>query len=284
MKLKNNQAEKNLVGVNMRKSKLSAKSLLKKISYKNHLKNKKMSKIGDLTVCEEDFEIENLDVLSSPNDSKLEVNKEIAYENLKNLLDNTSSCQISDALSKITKRDGVIQGIKAINGKTAYGRIVTVKTSSDDWGTSLLGIDEANKGNILFIETTGPISAIWGELTSSCSQEKKLAGTVILGAVRDIDFVSDSEYPVFARETTSNAGTALGLGEINIPLRIEKNGDIVINPGDFIFADKSGVVHVPQEQFFEIMIKTLEIKINESNILCGIEKGKSLSEILGLKR
>lgn len=151
-------------------------------------------------------------------------------------------------------------------------------------GTSLLGIDEANKRNILFIETKGPISAIWGELTSSCSQKKELAGTVILGATRDIDFVSDSEYPVFARETTANAGTALGLGEVNISLTIGENGDMVINPGDFIFADKSGVVHVPKEQFFEIMIKTLEIKINESNILCEIEKGKSLSEIVGLKR
>lgn len=267
----------------MEKSKLSAKSFLNQISYKKHLKNKKMSKIGKLLISKADFRIENLDVTNSPTNSKSNIDKEIGYENLKNLLDNTSSCQISDAMSKISKRDGVIQGIKSINGKTAYGRVVTVKTSSDDWGTSLLGIDEAKKGNMLFIKTSGPISAIWGELTSSCSHEKKLAGTVILGATRDIGFVSEYEYPVFSSETTSNAGTPLGLGEVNIPLTIGEDEKLIIRPGDFIFADKSGVVHVPQEIFCEIMIKTLEIKINEADILSEIEKGKSLSEIVGLK-
>ncbi|MBZ9570344.1 RraA family protein [Methanobrevibacter sp. TMH8] len=267
----------------MEKSKLSAKSLLKEISYKKHLKNKKMSKIGELSVCKADFEIENLNLINSPTDSKFTIDKEIAYKNLKNLLDNTSSCQISDALSKIAKRSGVIEGVKSINKKTAYGRVVTVKTSSDDWGTSLLGIDEAKKGNILVIKTIGPISAIWGELTSSCSQEKELAGTVIIGATRDIDFVSEFEYPVFASKTTPNAGTAAGLGSVNIPLKIGKDEDLIIKPGDFIFADKSGVVHIPQELFCEVMIKTLEIKINETNILSEIEKGKSLSEIVGLK-
>lgn len=268
----------------MKKSKLSPKSFLKQISYKKHLKNKEMSKIGKLLICKSDFEIENLDVINSPANDKPSIDREIGFENLKNLLDNTSSCQISDALSKIAKRNGVIRSVKSINGKTAYGRIVTVKTSSDDWGTSLLGIDEAKEGNILFIKTTGPISAIWGELTSSCSHEKKLAGTVILGATRDINFVSKYEYPVFAKETTSNAGTALGLGKVNIPIIIGEDENQIIKPRDFIFADKSGVVHVPQEIFCETMLKTLEIKISEENILSEIEKGKSLSEILGLKQ
>jgi len=291
----------------MKKSKLSAKSLLEEISFKRHLKNKKMSEIGELLVCREDFEIENLDNLNSAIYYKSKVdkipkstadkkskstdtldknnknkNKKIVFKNLKNLLDNCSTCQISDALSKIAGRDGVIRGIKSINGKTAYGRIVTVKTSSDDWGTSLIGIDEANDGEILFIETTGPTSAIWGELTSSCSEKSGLAGTVILGAVRDIDAVDGCDYPLFAREITPNAGAALGLGEINIPLIIGENNQ-TINPGDFIFADKTGVVHIPQELFCEVMIKTLEIKIVESNILSEIEKGKPLSEIIGLK-
>ena len=86
----------------MGKSKLSAKSLLNEISYKKHLKNKKTILVNDLRVCKEDFEIKNLDILESENSQKTEkikgkkqIKEEIGFENLKNLLDNTSSCQIN---------------------------------------------------------------------------------------------------------------------------------------------------------------------------------------------
>ncbi|MCL2687011.1 MAG: RraA family protein [Methanobrevibacter sp.] len=273
----------------MEKRKLSPKYLLKQISYKKHLKDKETLLLGELKVCKEDFEIENMDFphLSNSNKTKAKtktlVTKEIGYGNLKKLLDNTSSSQISDALSNISKRNGVIDGLKSINNKKAYGRIVTVKTSSDDWGTCLYGIDEAKKGNILFIETSGESSAIWGELTSSCSKEKELAGTFILGAVRDIDFLKNFDYPIFAKESVPNAGSALGLGEINMAIEIEKNEKITINPGDFVYGDENGVVHIPQELFCEVMLETLKIKVNESHILSEIKKGKPLSEIVGLK-
>ncbi len=274
----------------MGKSKLSAKSLLNEISYKKHLKNKKTILVNDLRVCKEDFEIKNLDILESENSQKTgkikgkkQIKEEIGFENLKNLLDNTSSCQISDALNKLTRRDGVLKGLKSVNNKTAYGRVVTVESSSDDWGTSLLGIDACKKGNILFIKTSGPSSAVWGELTSTCSGEKGIAGTVIWGATRDINFVSENNYPVFAKETIPNAGNALGLGKVNIPIKISESPDIIIKNGDFIFGDKSGVVHVPQELFCDVMIKALEIKANETNIISEIKKGKPLSQIVGLK-
>lgn len=272
----------------MKKSKLSSKSLLKQLSQKKYLKNRKKVQIGDeLKVCKEDFEIENLDIINTDgapdNNTDSNIKKEMGFENLKKILDTTSSCQISDAISKIAKRSGILEGIKSINGKTAYGRVFTVKTSSDDWGTPLFGIDEAKKGNILVIQTEGDNSAIWGELTSSCSYEKDLAGTVIDGATRDIDFIKTFEYPVFAKKTVPNAGNALGLGDIDIPIEIKTNPKIIIKSGDFIFGDKSGVVHVPQELFCEVMIKTLKIKINESHILSEIKNGNPLSDIVGLK-
>lgn len=276
----------------MKKNKLSPKYLSKQLSYKKHLKNKETLLLGELKICMEDFAIENMDfphlsmkTNSDNSKSKSEslIAKELGYENIKKLLDITSSSQISDALNNIAKRNGVIDDVNSINNKKAYGRVVTVKTSSDDWGTCLYGIDEAKKGNILFIQTYGKSSAIWGELTSSCSKEKELGGTVILGATRDIDFIINYDYPVFASETVPNAGSALGLGEVNTSLEIGETNKFTINPGDFIYGDESGVVHVPQELFSEVMLETLKIKVKESNILSEIKKGKSLSEIVGLK-
>jgi regulator of RNase E activity RraA len=272
--------------LDVKKSKLSPKSLLKQLSYKKHNKIKKTVQIGNTEICKDEFKIENLDFEDPKTLKKLsksqKVKKEIGFKSLKNLLDQTSSCQISDAMAKISKKNGVLEGITSINGKRAYGRIVTVKTSSDDWGTSLLGIQKAKKGNILFIETSGESSAIWGELTSSSSFKKKLAGTVIWGATRDIDYINKSDYPVFAKETVPNAGDALGLGEVNINLKVGKNKEYLIKPGDFLFGDESGVVHIPQELFCDVMLKTLEIKMNEKRIISEIKKGIPLYKIVGL--
>jgi len=250
-------------------SKLSTNSFLKRWNQDKIVKKIDNSCTNQLNLKKEDFNIENLNPPSNHIQNHL----------LKKLLDSAASCQISDALTNLTGRNGVLTSIKSINNKKTYGRIVTVKTDSDDWGTSLLGIDKAKKGEILFISSFGESSAIWGELTSQCSKEKGLAGTVIYGATRDIDFLMDYDYPVFASETVPNAGRPLGLGIINPNIEIE---NVTIKSGDFLFADMSGCVLVPQELFSEVMVETMKIKLKESDIISEIKEGKSLSEILNL--
>ncbi|KZX15023.1 putative regulator of ribonuclease activity [Methanobrevibacter cuticularis] len=264
----------------MKNSKLSVKSFIKQLNSKKYLKNKESILSEGIRIYKEDFNIENVDYIESLEDTDNKVDNIIAHENLKHLLDSTSSCQISDALGKLTGRNGVLKDIKSINGKRAYGRVVTSKTNSDDWGTSLLAIDQAKKGNVIFILSSGESSAIWGELTSTCSSKKGLAGTVIVGATRDIDLLLGSDYPVFATETVPNAGNPIGLGDVNVNLRIQED---MVRPGDFVFADNTGVVLIPQELFQEVMIETLKIKISESKIISQIKDGKPLSKIIGLR-
>jgi len=248
-------------------SKLSTNSFLKGLNQDKFIKKIDIMNTDQLNFKKEDFNIENLD-------------NQIQNHFLKNLLDSSATCQISDALANLTGRNGVLNNIKSINNKKAYGRIITAKTDSDDWGTSLLAIDKAKKGEILLILSLGESSAIWGELTSQCSKEKGLSGTVIYGATRDIDFLVDFDYPVFTCETAPNAGKPLGLGIINPSLEIEKTR---IKPGDFLFADINGCVIVPQDLFSDVMVEALKIKLKESEIISEIKKGKSLSEILNLR-
>lgn len=250
-------------------SKLSTNSFLKRLNQDKFVKKIDKMDMNQLNFKKEDFNIENLN-----NDNQIQSHL------LKKLLDSSTTCQISDALTNLIGRNGVLKNIKSINNKKAYGRIVTAKTDSDDWGTSLLAIDTAKKGEILFILSSEEASAIWGELTSQCSKEKGLSGTVIYGATRDIDFLVDFDYPVFTYETVPNAGKPLGLGLINLNLEIEK---IKIKPGDFLFADINGCIIVPQELFSDVMKETFKINLKEAEIVSEIKKGKSLSEILNLK-
>lgn len=202
------------------------------------------------------------------------------YINLQSLLENVSACQISDAYNAISKRSGTVQSIKPVNNQKVWGPIYTAETDCDDWGTSALAIDRANEGDILFFKVNGEDKAIWGELASSCARDNGIKATVIYGSARDLDALLYMNYPVFASNFCPNAGSPLGLGRLNEPIEVE---GMNINPGDFLFADESGIVVIPKELFAQVMSQTLLVKIKESGIIKDISSGKTLAEIVGLK-
>ncbi len=202
------------------------------------------------------------------------------FINLVSLLENVSACQVSDAYNAVSKRSGVIQSIKPINNQKVWGKIFTVETESDDWGTSAQAIDAADDGDILFFKVSDDKKAIWGELASTCAKDNGIKSTVIYGAVRDLDALLYMDYPIFASNFCPNAGSALGLGTLNETIEVD---GVVINPGDFFIGDESGVVVIPKELFPQTMATALAVKIKEAKIIDDIARGMTLAEIVGLK-
>ena len=201
------------------------------------------------------------------------------YINLISLLEVVSSCQISDAFTGFSKRCGVISKIKPINNQKVWGSVFAVETSSDDWGTSALAIDEADEGDILFFNVDSDEMAIWGELASTCAKENGIKATVVNGSVRDMDALLLMDYPIFASNFCPNAGSALGLGDLGVSFEID---GVKVNNGDFLFGDENGIVVIPKQLFKETMIATLSVKIKESKIVEAINSGDTLAEIVGL--
>ncbi|MGL6299059.1 MAG: RraA family protein [Methanobacteriaceae archaeon] len=232
-----------------------------------------------LSICDNDSHNNSNNNNNNPNPNNNNHNHNNNYNNIIDI--------------NINNGDGIdanISSLKSVNNKKTFGRVVTGKTTSDDWGTSLLVIDSAEKGDIIFIDggmDTGSNTipaAIWGELTSSFSKKKGLAGTVIYGSCRDLDFLADFDYPVYSCFTVANAGKPNGLGDVNCDIIISENGtNYKVSYGDFIFADINGVVVIPKEIFMDVISKTLDIKIKELNIINQLNNGKSLSEIVGLR-
>jgi 3-hexulose-6-phosphate synthase len=198
--------------------------------------------------------------------------------NLKDLGISTSN--ISDALKNLTGEYGVIPGVKPIQDDLKIsGRVVTVKTQQDDWGTSLKAVETANKGEIVFICCDGDEIGVWGELFSKYAQKKGVQSTVVYGAMRDVEAVRQLNYPVFSRSIVPHAGTPRDEGEIRIPLEC---GGVKVNTGDWIFGDDGGVVVVAEEILQKVISEAVKIKKNEDKILRQIEDGSSLSNILGI--
>nr|WP_294998135.1 RraA family protein [uncultured Methanobrevibacter sp.] len=235
-------------------------------------KNKNLNKRVDIDkIVLDDVSIEDLKFNGKNYDKHI---------NLISLLENVSACQVSDAYNSISRRSGVIQSIKSINNQKVFGSIFTAETTSDDWGTSALAIDNASEGDILFFKVDCEDKAIWGELASTCARDNGIKATVIYGSARDLDALLYMDYPMFASNFCPNAGSALGLGTLNESIEVE---GVKINPGDFFIGDESGVVIIPRKLFTQTMIASLAVKVKESKIIEDIDDGKTLAEIVGLK-
>ncbi|MCX6692627.1 MAG: bifunctional hexulose-6-phosphate synthase/ribonuclease regulator, partial [Methanoregula sp.] len=176
---------------------------------------------------------------------------------------------------------GAMEGMVSLCGDVKMaGQAVTVQTFSGDWAKPVEAIDVAGPGNVIVINNDGATHvAPWGELATLSCVKKGIAGVVIDGAVRDVDDIRKTKFPVFARAIVPNAGEPKGFGEINAEIRCAGQ---FVNPGDWIIGDESGVVVVPKERAYEIARRAVEVRKNEERIREEIRRGSTLSQVADL--
>ena len=215
----------------------------------------------------------SIDVPSIPEEKETSI-EEKTIELLKGI----STPNISDAMH----RKGAMKSIHSIcPGTKAVGRAVTVATFEGDWAKTVEAIDIADEGDVIVIYNGSPHVAPWGELATLSCMNRKIAGVVIDGAVRDVDDIRRLKFPVFAVSIVPNAGEPKGFGEINAEI---KCGGQTVRPGDYIVGDDNGVVVIPGERGYEIARRAVEVEKNESRIRDEIMKGKTLSRVLSLEK
>ena len=109
----------------------------------------------------------------------------------------------------------------------------------------------ARPGEVAVFESpAGEDSAVLGAMGAGWAQRHGLAGCVINGGVRDVEAVTASGLPVWARHLTPLAGRGrLVQVETGGPVAV---GGSVVNPGDIIVADGNGVAMIPAGDFGEV--------------------------------
>ena len=121
-------------------------------------------------------------------------------------------------------------------------------------------------------------SAQWGEVMTMAAIKRGCRGAVVDGGVRDTDRVLSQGFPVFVKYRTSNG--MLGRFRITgyeIPIQI---GNVFIQPGDIIFGDIDGVIVVPRDLAYDVLLRAEEIKDKESEIKRWIRDGMSAGEVV----
>lgn len=207
---------------------------------------------------------------------KSELFRRVSEKDIREMLSQVSSPNISDAMH----RQGELKGIRPVcSGVKMIGPAFTVRTYPGDWAKTVEAIDEAPQDSVIVVDAGGVGPAVWGELATNSCIQKKIAGVVIDGAIRDVPEIRKLKFPAFARIITPTAGEPKGLGEMGVPVEV---GGVRVFPGDWVFGDDDGVVVIPQKRAVEITNRAMDVLEKENRIRKEIEEGGTLGKIIEL--
>ena len=204
--------------------------------------------------------------------------KRTSGDGIRQVLELVSTANVSDAMH----RSGELEGIRpVVQGLHMVGQAVTARTYPGDWAKSVEAIDQAGAGDVLVIDAGGVGPAVWGELASHSARQKRLAGIVVNGAVRDVAEIRELRLPVFASVITPTAGEPKGFGEIGVPIMVSK---VRVRPGDWIVGDDDGVVVIPAARAAETANRAMDVLERENRLRQEIESGSTLSQVAYLHK
>ena len=204
--------------------------------------------------------------------------KRVSEGQLRETLMAISAANLSDAMH----RRGVLPGLRPIApGMKVVGPALTVRTATGDYAKPVEAIDQAKPGEVIVIEAGGVPPAVWGEMASRSAMNRKVAGVVIDGAIRDSGDIRSLNFPAFARHICPNAGEPRGLGEIGVSITVAGE---VVEPGDWIVGDDDGVVRIPRDRAVEWANRGMEWYERENRIREEIVRGGTYGELAELEK
>lgn len=139
-------------------------------------------------------------------------------------------------------------------------------------------LDEMHEDSFVVWDTTGDQKAtLWGGVMTATAKNKKVKAACIDGGVRDTHQILEADFPVFYKYRISNG--SLGRCLITHYQITRQIGDATIKPGDVILGDIDGVLVVPREIAYDVLLRVEEIIENEKVIFGWVKEGQSIHDI-----
>lgn len=140
-------------------------------------------------------------------------------------------------------------------------------------------LESIPRNSVVVWDTSGDDeSAQWGEVMTMAAKRRGCRGAIIDGGVRDTDRVLPQNFPVFVKYRSSNG--MLGRFRISGWQEHIQIGDVMIAPGDIVFADIDGAIIVPRDIAYDVLLRAEEIAASESELKKWVEEGLSTTEIV----
>jgi len=148
----------------------------------------------------------------------------------------------------------------------------------DPYGLEIEVMDSLKPGDVAVHSTDyGGTNAPWGELMSTIAKRNGVAGCVCDSQIRDCVKIMKIKFPVYYAgiRPLDSKGRAK-VQAYDVPVRC---GDVLVNPGEIVYADFDGIVVVPKAVEQDVFQKAKE-KVNSENLSRNeLLSGKSLREV-----
>lgn len=199
---------------------------------------------------------------------------------------NLYSAVLSDSMDQLGVRNQAMREyLRPVHGRSAFAgwaRTISCSdiyhVSEDPYGLEIEAIDSLLPGEIAVVGTHKSLrNAPWGELLSTAARARGARGAVIDGLIRDVLKIEELGFPVVA--SGIKPVDSMGRGVVtayNVPVEC---GDVLVHPGDFIFADFDGVVAVPGAIVKEVIELAADKVERENHSRAELMKGAYLRDV-----
>jgi regulator of RNase E activity RraA len=127
-------------------------------------------------------------------------------------------------------------------------------------------------GSVAVYQTNDRVNAHLGELSVASLASRGCVGAVIEGGARDIEYMLQADFPVFARHVTPQdcvpRWELLAHGDVSIII-----GAVQVSPGDWIVGDRDGLVVVPGDLLDEVLAQAEQKVATENEIRDAVRAG-----------
>ncbi len=159
---------------------------------------------------------------------------------------------------------------------TVSGHIDTTRSAHETliaW-TGLLS--KAPRGKVLVCQPNTHAVALMGELSAETLKFRGVSGYVVDGGCRDTDFILRQQFPVFCSFTTPSDIVGRWVPDrFGEPIII---GEVTLRTGDYLLADRDGVVIIPEHLVEEVVERTEEVLTTENKVRSAILSGMDPQE------
>lgn len=123
----------------------------------------------------------------------------------------------------------------------------------------------------------------FGELIAIGMKERGCAGSLVDGGIRDIRWIGEQGFPVYARYRTpvQSIGRWKVTGcQVPVFLRGATSTYVQVSPGDFILGDEDGVIVIPSALVQQVLAEAERLTAIERDIRIDLKNGLTLADAL----
>jgi regulator of RNase E activity RraA len=137
-------------------------------------------------------------------------------------------------------------------------------------------LSKAKAGHIAVIAANDEEVAHMGELSGETLMRKGVPGVIADGGCRDVEFLIEMGFPVYARYATPRDIVGYWMVDaMDVPIKI---GKVAIAPHDYLLADRDGIIVLPRGRATEIVSAAAIAVGTESQIRTAILGGMDPQE------